>query len=208
MIRLYHSPMACSLASRLALIESGLPHVVAIVRTWRGEQKAPEYLAINPRGKVPALATDAGVLTESIAILCHIAVLAPARNLLPGAGGFARSEAHSWLSFLSSSLHAAMTDPLFPRPGCENGAAREGTLARLSGVLATINERLSESEWLLKSFSVCDLYLAVFSTWRLAPQLAGALPDFPAIDRLQAAVLARPGLGAAFAEDMKMRAAG
>ena len=69
MLRLHHAPMACSLATRFTLAEAGLPHDIAIVRTARGENRTAAYLAINPRGKVPALETDDGVLTESTAIL-------------------------------------------------------------------------------------------------------------------------------------------
>lgn len=208
MLRLYHSPLACSLASRLALIEAGLPHEVSIVRTWKGEQHTPAYLAINPRGKVPALVTDAGVLTESVAILSHIAALAPGHDLLPDAGGFARSEALSWLSFLSSTLHVSLTAALFPRPGCATDTAREAALVRLAEVLGEIDRHLADSEHVLKAFSVCDLYLAVFSSWRMSPILSDKLPAFAHIDRLQGAVLARPGLGAAFAEDLAIRGAG
>jgi glutathione S-transferase len=200
MLRLHHSPLACSLASKLALIESGLPHEISLVRTWKGEQKLPAYLEINPRGKVPALATDAGVLTESVAILPYIASLAPDRQLMPETG-FARAQALSWLSFLSSSLHAAFTPALFPPPGADTDAA----LARLTGVLAQIDQHLAGSDYILNAFSVCDLYLAVFASWRMAPQLAGKLPTCPNIDRLQAAVFSRPGLGAALAEDFALR---
>jgi glutathione S-transferase len=95
MLRLHHAPMACSLASRFALALSGLPHEIAVVRTTRGEQKTPAYLRINRRGKVPALETDQGVLTESTAILPYIADLAPDAGLMPAAGTFQRAQAQS-----------------------------------------------------------------------------------------------------------------
>ena len=110
MLRLHHSPLACSLASRLALAEAGLPHEIVVVRTARGENRTPAYLQVNPRGKVPALQTGDGVLTESTAILPYIADLSP--GLLPPAGGFARAQAQAWLSFLSSTVHAAFTGVL------------------------------------------------------------------------------------------------
>ena len=83
MLRLHHAPMACSLASRFALAEAGLAHEVAVVRTARGENRNEAYLRVNPRGKVPALETDQGVITESTAILPFIADLAPEADLLP-----------------------------------------------------------------------------------------------------------------------------
>src|SRR6202008_553020 len=106
-LRLHHAPLACSLASRLALMEAGRDHEIVLVRTGRGEQKAEAYLRINPRGQVPALETPDGVLTESVAILPYIADLAPEAGLMPPGGTFQRAQAMAWLSHLSSTVHAA-----------------------------------------------------------------------------------------------------
>src|SRR5438874_11109244 len=103
MLRLHHAPLACSLACRLALHVSGLPHEVALLNMARGEHKSPAYLRINPRGQVPALEADAGVLIESTAILPYISDLAPEERLFPQPGSFARAEGQAWLSFLSST---------------------------------------------------------------------------------------------------------
>jgi glutathione S-transferase len=65
MITLYHAPMACSLASRLALVAAGLPHQIHLVDTGGGETRKPDYLAINPAGKVPALSVGGQIVTES-----------------------------------------------------------------------------------------------------------------------------------------------
>jgi glutathione S-transferase len=201
MLRLHHAPMACSLASRFALLEAGIPHEVAIVRTWRGENKSETYLQINPRGQVPALETDDGVLTESTAILPFIADLVPEKALFPS-GGFARAHAQAWLSYLSSTVHAAISAAMFSPDGSE---AKTAALARLGAAFQDIDGRLGERSELLEQFSVCDLYLAVFALWRASPTLAGKLPPLPNVDRLQQRVLARPGYLAVIGEDMKMR---
>lgn len=208
MLRLHHSPMACSLASRLALIEAGLPHEVVTVRTWKGEQKSDAYRAINPRGKVPALETDDGILTESTAILPYIAGLAPDKELLPPVGTFERAVAQSWLSFLSSTLHASLSQAMFAPSGCDNDAAREAALARVIAAFGEIDAHLTGRAHILHAFSVCDLYLLVFATWRAAPALAGRLPTFAHIDRFQQTMLARPGLMSVIGEEMKLRAEG
>jgi glutathione S-transferase len=208
MITLYHSPLACSLASKLALLESGLPHTVELVRTWRGEQQTPAYLAINPAGKVPALAVDGAVVTESTAILPLIADLAPSAGLLP-TDRIGRAQAQSLLSFLSSSVHAAFTPSLFPERFAGGGdaeALREAAIERLAHALALLEARVDGREYLLGGFSACDLYLAVFLTWRA--NLAGRLPPTPRLDALHGRVLARPGLGAAVAEDFALRQQG
>lgn len=204
-LRLHHAPLACSLASRFALAESGLPHEVSLVRTWRGEQKTDAYLRINPRGKVPTLETDDGAITESTAILPFIADLVPEKALIPRPGTFERAQAQSWLSFLSSTLHASLSAAMFPPPGCENDVAREAALQRAVAAFQEVEQRLDGRDHLLDTFSVCDLYLLVFALWRVGPGLAGRLPPLPNLDRFQQLHLARPGFAAMVAEEMKLR---
>lgn len=208
MLKLHHAPMACSMATRFALAESGLPHEVAIVRTSRGENKTAAYLAINPRGKVPALQTDDGVLTESTAILPFVADLAPDARLLPPPGGFARAQAQSWLSFLSSTVHAAFSGVLRPESfeGCDAEAVRNVHLARLQTALQEIDAHLAGREFILDNLSVCDLYLLVFLLWRGAPAVAGRLAPLPNLDQFQQRMLARPALAAVLGEEMKLMA--
>lgn len=206
MLRLHHSPMACSLASRFALAVAGLPHEVVIVRTARGENLTAAYLQINPRGKVPALQTDDGVLTESTAILPYIADLAP--GLLPPAGGLARAQAQAWLSFLSSTVHAAFTGVLRAEAfeGCDVEAVRTVHLSRLRAALQEIDDHLESQDHLLNAFSLCDLYLLVFLLWRGAPQVAGRLLPLANLDRFQQRMLSRPAVGSVLREEMKLMA--
>jgi len=206
MLRLHHAPLACSLASRLALLESGLPHEIAFVDTARGEQKSPAYLRINPRGQVPALETDDGVLTESSAILPYIADLAPEKRLFPQPGTFARAKGQSWLSFLSSALHASLSRAMFSAQGGDSPQAQQAALERVGAAFLDVDRHLEGRDHLLDDFSVCDLYLLVFGLWRMAPALAGKTPPLPNLDRFQQLHLARPGFGAILAEEMQLRA--
>lgn len=205
MLRLHHAPLACSLASRLALVQSGLPHEVAFVDTSRGEQKSDAYLRINPRGQVPALETDEGVLTESTAILPYIADLAPEKRLFPQ-GGFARAKGQAWLSFLSSTLHVSLARAMFPQSGCDTAEAQQAALERVAAAFEDVDSRLEGRDHLLDAFSVCDLYLLVFALWRAAPALAGKTPPLLNLDRVQQNHLSRPGFGAIVAEEMQLRA--
>ena len=198
-LRLHHSPLACSLASRLALMEAGLDHEIAWVRTDRGEQLSAAYGAVNPRRQVPALETPDGVLTESTAILPYIASLAPQRRLLPPAGTFARAQAQAWLGHLSSSVHTAYGVLLKP----ELAPVHELYRGKLADALAGIDAHLAGRAWLLDDFSVCDLYLLVFSLWRA---VAGALPALPNLDAFQMRILARPGIGPTIGDEMRLRA--
>jgi len=198
-LRLHHAPMACSLASRLALIEADLPHEIVVVHTNRGDQKSAAYRRINPRGQVPALETTEGVLTESTAILPYIADLAPGKALLPPPRSFERAQAQAWLSYLSSTVHAAYGGLIKP----DLAAAREAYHAQLVAALQTIDAHLEGREYLLDRFSACDLYLLVFSLWRA---IAGPLPALPNLDAFQMRVLARPGIGPTIGEEMRLRA--
>ena len=210
MLRLHHAPMACSLATRFTLAEAGLPHDIAIVRTARGENRTAAYLAINPRGKVPALETDQGVITESTAILPFIADLAPEAGLLPPPGTFARAQAQAWLSFLSSTVHSAYTGALRPEAfdGCDAAAVRAVHVARIGAALQEVDAHLANRDHLLDAFSLCDLYLLVFLLWRGAPAVAGKLPALANLDAFQQRMLARPALAAILGEEMKLMAEG
>ena len=198
-LRLHHSPMACSLASRLALMESGLPHEVVLVHTTRGDQRTEAYRRINPHGKVPALETAEGVITESTAILAYIADLAPGKALLPPPRSFERAQAQAWMSYLSSTVHAAYGGVLRP----DFAAVRDACRAQLVSALQTLDSHLEDREFLLEGFSVCDLYLLVFALWRV---IAGPLPALPHLDAFQMRMLARPGIGPTLGEEMRLRA--
>ncbi|WP_296599090.1 glutathione S-transferase N-terminal domain-containing protein [Phenylobacterium sp.] len=199
MLRLHHAPLACSLASRLALMEAGLEHEIVFVHTTRGEQRGEAYRAINPRGQVPALETPEGVLTESSAILPYIADLAPDRRLMPSPGTFARAEAQAWLGHLATSIHGAYGGLLKPEFAC----AREAYVAQLAAALHALDARLAGQDTMLGAFSVVDLYLLVFCLWRAT---VPGLPALPHLDAFQQRMLARPGIAPTIGEEMRLRA--
>lgn len=207
MITLYHAPMACSLASRLALVAAGLPHQIHLVDTGGGETRTSDYLAVNPAGKVPALSVDGQIVVESTAILPLIADIAPTAELMP-VEPVARAQAQALLAFTASTVHPAYTRIMFPERFTDGGdpaPVREAGIATLIAALGVLEGRLGERTTLLGAFSVCDLYAAVFLTWRMIPPLQGRLPALPALDRLQAAVFSRPEFGAVLAQDLAQR---
>jgi glutathione S-transferase len=106
MLTLYTSTGSCSRASHIALEESGLPHEIHLIDFAKSDQRQPDYLAINPKGRVPALATDQGVLTESPAILAHIAALAP-EGLLAPIDPFAFARMQAFNLYLATTIHVA-----------------------------------------------------------------------------------------------------
>jgi len=127
MLTLYYSPGACSMASHIALEETGAAYTPQPVLIPKGEHQSPEYLkTVNPRGKVPALKTDDGILTENVAILTYLARTFPDAKLLPiDPLGTARALSH--MAYLSNTVHPAFTHIM--RPGRFAAAARRGSEA-------------------------------------------------------------------------------
>ena len=105
MLKLFYAPGTCALASRIALEEAGAEYEIARVNFAQNEQRSADYLKINPKGRVPALVTEKGVLTETTAILAYVAQAFPAANLamLDDPFEFARLQAFN--SYLASTVH-------------------------------------------------------------------------------------------------------
>lgn len=106
-LTLFYSPGACSLAPHVVLEEIGAPYAGVAVPVRDGAQRRPDYLAINPRGLVPALRIEDRVLTENPAILAWLATAFPEAGLQPAPGSLECGRAFEWLAWLSSSLHVA-----------------------------------------------------------------------------------------------------
>ena len=210
MLTLYHAPLACSLAVRFALAETGLEHELVVLDLAAGEGQSSDYRRLNPNGQVPALKTEAGVLTENSAILSFLADSCPDAELLPIAP-FERAKAMSWLAWMVSSLHPAFTRLLRPERFTttreSEQAVQESALAALTVTLGRVDFHLSDNAGILPRHSVCDLYLLVFALWRASPALAGKLSVHPELDRWQAQMLQRTGLMACVADDMQRLAA-
>src|SRR6478672_8121832 len=107
MLKLFHAWGSCSLASLIALEEAGAEFELAVMDTKAGDQRKPEYLTVNPKGRVPALVTDRGILTETPAILAFIAQSFPKAKLAPLDDAFAFAQAQAFNSYLCSTVHVA-----------------------------------------------------------------------------------------------------
>ena len=171
MLKLYYSNGACSLAPHILLEESGLPYTVELTAIAEGQQRTPEYLAINPKGRVPALVTEEGeVLTEVPAISWYIADAAPAIRLLPQ-GRLAAARCLEWFNWLSGTVHTMAfgqfwrahrfldDEKLFP-PLQEKG--RKNILENF----AFIEGKLKGRGWAVgNAYTAVDAYLLVFFRW-------------------------------------------
>jgi glutathione S-transferase len=169
MLTLYYSPGACSLAPHIALEEAGANYALQLASIPKGEHQAPEYLNVNPRGKIPALRTDNGVLTENVAILAYIARLFPDAELLPEEPiDLARCISH--MAWLSNTVHPAFTHIVRPGRFATDESARANVKAtgRENAwiLLQELDALLAGSEWVLGSrYSVADPYTLVIYGW-------------------------------------------
>ena len=107
MIKLYYSPGSCALASHIALEEAGADYEAVRIDFGLDEQKKPDFLAINPKGRVPALVSDKGILTETPAILVFISQTYPASSLAPVNDPWALAQAQSFNNYLCATVHVA-----------------------------------------------------------------------------------------------------
>lgn len=168
MLKLFYAPGACSLASHIVLEEMGDNFEAIRLDLAAGEQTKAEYLAINPHARVPALVTPQGVLTESPAILAYLADLKPEHGLLPR-DAFARAQAASRMSWLSSHLHVAFAHVWRPRRFTDDASADDGMKAKALKVVAdglqTLDASVLGREWAGDAYSVVDPYLLVMRRW-------------------------------------------
>jgi glutathione S-transferase len=107
MYKLYYAPGTCALATHIALEEAGAPYEAVLVDFRSQSQRSPEYLAVNPKGRVPALVTESGTLTETPALLCFVAQRFPNAELAPLADPFALAQVQEFNSYLCSTVHVA-----------------------------------------------------------------------------------------------------
>src|SRR5215469_887908 len=107
MIKFFYAVNTCALASHIALEEAGAAYATVRISFAANEQRSPEYLAVNPKGRVPAMVTERGILTETPAMLAFIAQSFPEARLAPLDDPFAFAEAQAFNSYLCSTLHVA-----------------------------------------------------------------------------------------------------
>lgn len=208
MLKLYFAPGACSLASHIALIEAGADYQLERVDLRRGEQRRPEYLAINPKGRVPALATDRGVLTESPVILGYIAQAFPDAGLAPNDDSFAFGDMQAFNLFLAATVHPAFAHASRPERYADGVEAAKAMRAKvpeaLAAAFALIEAKFADGRPYVhgERYTVSDPYLLFFERW-LDRSGLGRLADFPAVRAHHDRVSARPAVRQALAAEQQ-----
>ena len=178
MLTLYFSPGSSAMATHIALHEIGVPFEAKLVSLAKGQQHAPEYLAINPEGKVPTLLIDGWKLTEVAATLYYLAKRYPEAGLWPQGGLAAEAEAISWMSFTAATLHPA----------------RRIGLERWKEVFKFADPRLGSNEWAAGGhYSIADIHLFRLY-WRFKTTTSPAAGEYPSLDAHFARIMARPAV--------------
>jgi glutathione S-transferase len=164
-MKLYYMAGACSLASHIALYESGIRfETAALDRKTHKTSDGLEFDQVNSKGYVPALRLDDGqLLTENVAVLLYIADRNPAAKLAPGAGTLERYRLIEWLAFINSEIHKNF-EPLFNHAaGAETRQYARGSLAKR---LDWLNAAVGSEVFLIgDTFSVADAYLYTILRW-------------------------------------------
>lgn len=203
-MKLYFSPLACSLAARITLHEAGATTEFVEVdpKTKRLVSDGSDYREIYELGLVPALALEDGtLLTENAAILQYLAERHPEAQLAPrDARG--RALLQQWLCFIGTELHKALYVPLLKRELPE--AVHAYALEKAPGRLAWLARRLEEADHLLDRFSVADAYLVSVLNWSAVTPVD--LAPYPAIGAYLKRMYARPAVARAITEEKKLYA--
>jgi len=169
-LKLFHAWGSCSLASLIALEDAGADYELVVMDTQAGDQRKPEYLAVNPKGRAPALVTDRGVLTETPAILAWIAQTWPGANLAPLADPYAFAQCQAFNSYLCSTVHVAHAHKHRGSRWATTAAAFADMTAKVAenevACFRLIEDEMFQGPWVLgETYSICDAYLFTLFGW-------------------------------------------
>jgi glutathione S-transferase len=170
MLTLYYGSGTCALASLIAIEEAGLAYQARPLDMANGQQRTPDYLKINPKGRVPALATDRGVITETSAILTYIAQISRTVRLAPLDDAFAFAQMQAFNNYLSSTVHVNHAHGRRGHRWTDDAAAIETMKAKVPQTMAEsfalIEEKMLAGPWVMGAdYSVADGYLFTMARW-------------------------------------------
>ena len=204
-MKLYYSPGACSLSPHIALLEAGLPYdLVKVDLRAKKLENGDDYLQVNPKGQVPALALDSGeIVTEGPVIIQMIADKVEARNLAPAHGSAERYKLLEWLNFITTELHKNF-GPMFSPVLADD--AKAFFKDRVMGKFRYVDGELAGKDYLMgKQFTVADGYLFTMLSW--ADRMKFDLSAMPNLVAYKARVAARPMVQEALNKEGLMKAA-
>jgi glutathione S-transferase len=170
MYKLYYAPGTCALASHIALEEAGADYAAVRLDFKANQQQSPDYLKVNPKGRVPALVTDKGVLTETPAILAYVAQTFPKAKLAPLDDAFAFAQVNSINSYFCATVHVAHAH----KGRGYRWATDESSFADMKRMIPKsmgacfdlIENSILKGPWVMgEQYTVCDPYLYTIALW-------------------------------------------
>lgn len=206
MLKLYYAPGACSLIAHIVLEELGVPYEAEPVFFNTGDHRKPEFLRVNPKGKVPVLVTDRGPLTELPAILTYLAQTHPDAGLLPVGDPFAMAQVQAFNVYLATTVHITFRQISVPTFYADGEQARAALAAKVPEKadehFALVEEQLSDGRpWIHGDhYTLSDPYAGVFATHWQRPGM-GHPERFPLIAAHRERVLGRPAVKRALADE-------
>jgi glutathione S-transferase len=170
MITLYYAPHTCSLACHIALEDAGAEYALVRISFAADEQREPEYLAVNPKGRVPALVTDHGVLTETPAILAFVAQTFPQARLAPLHDPFVFAQVQAFNSYLCATLHVAHSHRMRGDRWAEDAAAIAAMQRKVPQSVGAcydlVEGTMLRGPWVMgDTYTICDPYLFTMAQW-------------------------------------------
>jgi len=172
MLKLFYAAHTCSLATHIVLEEVGADYSTARIDFAKTQQRSPEYLKINPRGRVPALVTDRGILTETPAMLVYVAQCFPAAGLASIDDPFAFAEMQAFNSYLCSTLHIAHAHRMRGSRWVDaDDAASIAAMQRkvpqsVTACFELIEHDMLKGPWVMgERYTICDPYLFTLAQW-------------------------------------------
>ena len=170
MLELYYAPNTCALATHVALEDAGADYRLHRVDFGKAEQQSPDYLAINPKGRVPALVTEQGILTESPAMLAYVAQSYPTAGLAPLDDPFAFAQVQAFNSYLCSTLHVAHAHRMRGHRWADEpeaiAAMKRKVPQSVGDCFAYIEEQAFAGPFVMgDAYTIADPYLFTLAQW-------------------------------------------
>lgn len=200
MHRLYGLPSTASMAPHIVLREIGAPHDLVLLDRDSGALQAPEYLRLNPNGRVPTLVDGDLVVCESAAICLHLADRHPEAGLAPPVGDPDRARLYQWMAYLTNSVQADAMLYFYPEryvPAADAERLKATVVDRLAAMFGRLDAALAGRPWLLGArYSVADPYLFMLARW--TRHMTRPARDLPELARFLARVAERPAVQEVF----------
>ena len=170
MFKLYYAPGTCALASHITLEEAGADYTTERLNFKANQQNSPDYLAINPKGRVPSLVTDRGTLTETPAMLAYIAQSFPQAKLAPLDDAFAFAQVQAFNSYLCSTVHVAHAHKLRGARWATEASSfadmKRMVPKTVGACVAMIEQKMFRGPWVMgDTYTICDPYLFTIAQW-------------------------------------------